>query len=308
MATTHATQIEKAAIEMTDKGKEEKTALHAEGVKKCGVLKETKDAQWNIAEQRRNILDDLLIVAKCTDQNTEEFNFGGICERVTDGIEKYKNVLLHPVFNRFYGMLYQKLQCDIEERKINARPELLKLFDALKDAEITAQFRLLDPTKSIDSICKEAQNFGNAKNNRENIAIVNSYILANLERLSEAPELKKLVEGIKAKYALKHQNDKDVSTREPTVQNLESAMQVKLTQIATISAIPGLCLFPMDYLIKKYDSSLTKEELTNRRSVALPLLREILGLVRDDQNKDSAQKVSRALLNLAHSMDASNKK
>lgn len=274
--------------------------LRAEKAAVCGSLMRSRRELPTASLNRKHIINRLFLLGKCTDPKAIEFNFENVCKQISDGIRSSEPKWRHPILNPFYLMLYDELKCAENERPKDMRPELDDLLKALEDSEAVKKFHLIDPSRSTRAICEDAVTF--AKESREDIKAVSGYILDNESRLLAGSRLKAMLDQSRAKYRAKHDG------KEPQKKDLQAPLHIGLTVIAAIPSVRGFCKLPIQQIIQLFDKELTEDQLSEKRRLALPLVREILALLNDQPETEESRKVSKAILNMAHRMSVASQK
>lgn len=266
----------------------------------CGALMRTREKLPRYAPNRARILERLAVLGKCTDPNAIEFNFGSVCTQIKDGIRSAQPIWLHPVLRSFYVLLYAELKCAEKENRGDPKQALDDLFKTLDSSDITAKFRLLDPARSVDEICKVGLAF--IKESSADIRTVGKYVLGNEARLPAGSRLKGIVEGTRAAFRKKN------GGKEPALQDLESNLDARLGIISAVASVPGLCLLPVQRILERFDNTLTEEELSEKRRLALPLIRELLEMLKDQPDTEETRETTNAMLNMARRMGEASSK
>jgi hypothetical protein len=263
----------------------------------CGVLRKTNEKLPPLAGNRARILNDLSILGKCTDPNAIEFNFTDVCAKITRGIQSNSPKWRHPILNPFYVTLYDELKCAQREMGENPKAQLNELIAALETTEGIKKYRLLDPEARINTLCREAQAFAGNEHNLRAIKTLRSFLVEKSATLPPESKIRQMVEATRAGYQKKF-------GKVPSNEELAARLESQLGSLAVAAKVPGICFLPIEGIIKRYDPNLTPEELTEKRRLALPLVREIIDVLRKEPESPKTQEVMNALMQIARSMSS----
>jgi hypothetical protein len=275
-----------------------KKAARAEA---CGVLVKKQETIRKGATDRHAILRRLAVLGKCTDPNAIEFDFGGACKAISEGIRQNQSKFWHPILNPFYIALYDELKCAQKEFGEGHKAVLDTLLKDLASTEAVKKYRLLDPSSLVDSkLCGDAKALVSSPVVKNNIRTIRNYIIEKAPTLGADSGLRKMFEAGRAAF-------QEANGRPATTEELNQKFETQLSLMTVLAAIPGLCLLPVDKIIEMYDPKLTPDMLSEKRRLVLPVVRELLTVLKDEEPK-KAQEVSNAILHLAKSMSLRSRK
>jgi len=274
----------------------------------CLVLNRHLDELHWFNMSRNVALERLMIMSRCLDPHSADFNFADVCDRIAKGIKDTSSPLRGKKIHSLYLNLYKELQCaekegirpapgETPQKTEERRKAVLRLFDALKDSDIIRQYPLLDDSKRIKEICAQALTL--ADKSKKDIVVLQKYILNKHASglLEQSPYIKDAVKAAEEAYSSSHDGNK------PSIKDLQDLLQENLSYLSLAAILPSVaCWKPEEAILKISKGKLTPEVMKEKRRLAIPVIRELLELIRKDTDPAAAGEAGDAILNIANRM------